>query len=259
MSAIQVSKGFHRFGIFLGVLTFVVCIVAGAREFDPSSWWAAGAILALAAYGLSRLLGWSVNGFRSPAMDQADRGNIAERSTAQQRREPEAPLRPAALSSDAPTVSPPSRDSRWSPQPDGSPPNLGGWLLLPALNTFLAPLFFLVSLFALYPVVQAFGRLNGTMQAYVAISVAINVGLAVAWIYACFLLAKRRRAFPGLFMELLIVSAVVISGDIVAASSLLNIQPDGSSYRDLGRAFVGVAIWVPYMLRSKRVAATFIG
>ncbi|MBN9438326.1 DUF2569 domain-containing protein [Bosea sp. (in: a-proteobacteria)] len=259
MSAIQVSKGFHRFGIFLGALTFVVCIVAGAREFDPSSWWAAGAILALTAYGLSRLLGWSVNGFRSPVMSQAGTGHIAERSTPPQRLEPEAPIEPQAVSSDAPTVSPPSRDSRWSPQPDGSPPNLGGWLLLPALNTFLAPLFLLASLFALYPVMQAFGRLNGTMQAYVAISVAINVGLAAAWVYACILLAKRRSAFPGLFIGLLMVSALVVSGDIVAASTLLDIQPDSSSYRDLARAFVGVAIWVPYMLRSKRVAATFIG
>ncbi|MBN9438831.1 DUF2569 domain-containing protein [Bosea sp. (in: a-proteobacteria)] len=259
MSAIQVSKGFHRFGIFLSALTFVVCIVAGAREFDPSSWWAAGAILALAAYGLSRLLGWSVNGFRSPAIAQAGRGNIAERPTAQPHREAEGQPRHAALSSAVPTVSPPSRDSRWSPLPDGSPPNLGGWLLLPALSTFLAPLFVLAGLFTLYPVVQVFGRLNGTMQAYVAISVAINVGLAVAWIYACILLAKRRRAFPGLFMGLLIMSAVLVSGDIVAASSLLNIQPDSSSYRDLGRALSGVVIWVPYMLMSKRVAATFIG
>jgi hypothetical protein len=29
--------------------------------------------------------------------------------------------------------------------------------------------------------------------------------------------------------------------------------------RDLMRSIVGVLIWVPYVLRSKRVAATFVG
>lgn len=259
MSAIQVSKGFHRFGIFLGVLTFVVCVVVGARAFDPSSWWAAGAILSPAAYGLSRLLGWSVNGFRSPAIAQADKGVVAEQSAAPPLREPERQSQQAPSPSYTPAVSAPDPDGRWMPQPDGSPPNIGGWLLLPALSTVLTPVYVLIGLFALYPVVQAFGRLDGILQAYVALSVAINVGLAGAWIYAFVLLVKRRRSFPDLYIALLIVSAVVVSADIIAASSLLNIQPDSSSYRDLGRALGGVAIWVPYMLRSKRVAATFIG
>lgn len=252
MSAVQISKGFHRFGIFLGFLTFVICIVAGAREYDPSSWWAGGAILALAAYGLSRLLGWSVNGFRPAAIDSANRLTTSAPPIRQARSELDEGAQHAAVST-------PARDSRWEPQPDGSPPAIGGWLLLPLLSTFLAPLFLLVGLSELYPAVQAFGRLNGILQTYIAVAVAINVGLAVSWAYACVLLVKRRRSFPGLFIGLLIVSAIVVSADIIAASSLLNIPPDSGSYRDLGRAFVGVAIWVPYMLKSKRVAATFIG
>lgn len=259
MAAIQVSRGFHRFGIFLGMLALVVCIVVGSGRYDPTPWWIGGVLLALAAYGLSRLLGWSINGFLSPPAEGSVQRPAAKSATKPVFSEPNVASHDQHLMDDAPSVASPAQETRWQPQPDGSPPALGGWLLLPALSTFLSPFFIMSGLIELYPAMQAFSRVNGTLQTYIAASVAINAALAIAWVYACFLLVKRRREFPGLFMGLLLISAVVVCGDIVAAATLLNIQPESSSYRDLGRAFVGAAIWVPYMLRSKRVAATFIG
>lgn len=258
MAAIQVSRGFHRFGIFLGVLALVVCIVMGAGRYDPIPWWIGGVLLALATYGLSRLLGWSINGFLSPPAKGVVERTGAKSSTEPVLGAPKVACHDQHLTADAPLVASPATETRWQPQPNGSPPVLGGWLLLPALSTFLSPIFVMVGLIELYPAMQVFNRVSGTLQTYIAASVAINATLAIAWVYACLLLAKRRRRFPSLFMGLLLISAVVVCGDIVAAATLLNIQPESSSFRDLGRAFVGVAIWVPYMLRSKRVAATFV-
>lgn len=257
MAAIQISRGFHRFGIFLGVLALVICIVVGSGHYDPAPWWIGGMLLALTAYGLSRLLGWSINGFLSSPTKDIGKSPVARFATEPALGTPE--VASQHLTDGAPAVAPPVRDMRWQPQSDGSPPALGGWLLLPTLSTFLSPFFIAAGLIEIYPAVQVFGRVSGTLQAYIAASVAINLGLAISWIYACFLLAKRRRSFPSLFIGLLLISAVVVCGDLIAASSLLNIQLESSSYRDLGRAFLGVAVWVPYMLRSKRVAATFIG
>ena len=254
MSSLQISRGFHRLGIFAALLSFTVCVIIGSNKYDPAGWWIGGIALAAISYGLSRLLGWSVNGFYSSPPEQA----VAV-AAAPGRIEPSFAAEVSSPRSAATIAMVTAPESRWPKSSDGSPPTIGGWLVLPALSTFLAPLFLLKGMYDLIPAFSALPQLRADLQAFVMVSGVVNLALAVSWAYACYLLANRKRAFPTLFMTLMIVSALVVSADQVASVQLLGSKVDQDGMRDLMRAIVGVVVWVPYMLRSKRVAATFVG
>lgn len=253
MTSLQISRGFHRLGIFAALLSFTICVIIGSNKYDPAGWWIGGIMLAATAYGLSRLLGWSVNGFYSPPSEPA----VAVPASPG-RVEPSlgAGVSNPRNADTTAVVAPP--DTRWAKAPDGSPPTIGGWLVLPALSTFLAPLFLLKGLYDLIPAFSALSQLRPDLQAFVVASGVVNLALTASWGYACYLLANRKRAFPAVFMALMIISALVVSADQVASVQLLGTLVDQDGVRDLMRAIVGVVVWVPYMLRSKRVAATFV-
>lgn len=254
MTSLQISRGFHRLGIFAALLSFTVCVIVGSNKYDPAGWWIGGVALAAASYGLSRLLGWSVNGFYSPAPATA-----VAATAAPGRIEPSFAAGASNSKSAGNVATVASPDNRWPKASDGSPPTIGGWLVLPALSTFLAPLFLIKGMYDLIPAFRALPQLSADLQAFVVISGVVNLALVVSWGFACYLLANRKRTFPTVFMMLMIISALVVSADQVASVQLLGSSVDHDGMRDLMRAIVGVVVWVPYMLRSKRVAATFVG
>lgn len=71
--------------------------------------------------------------------------------------------------------------------------------------------------------------------------VLVNIGLITAWVYIAFLFFKKKAAFPKWYIGIWSFTPVF--------------DPDTS--KDLIRLFITALIWVPYILVSKRVKATF--
>jgi hypothetical protein len=70
---------------------------------------------------------------------------------------------------------------------------------------------------------------------------------------------KRKRAFPKVFVVLMIFSVAFIIADMWAVGALIKTedQDKTEAVADIVKMLVQCAIWIPYMLTSRRVALTF--
>jgi hypothetical protein len=90
------------------------------------------------------------------------------------------------------------------------------------------------------------GPLNWTMLGY-SICVAV-------------LFFKQRRTFPRFYIGLLAGSAILGTVDYAWGASIPFIaeELDSGDLRQMTRGWMACLIWIPYMLLSKRVRATFV-
>jgi hypothetical protein len=86
-----------------------------------------------------------------------------------------------------------------------------------------------------------------------------NVVLLAWALVLLYLFFTTRRAFPRAMITFLIVRVIIQVADIFVASSIPlaagSIGP--SVYGSLAGNLLVVSVWVPYFLKSHRVAATF--
>ena len=70
----------------------------------------------------------------------------------------------------------------------------------------------------------------------------------------------KSRDFPKWYIGIAVFSLVFIVADAFAIKLVLPSEPvfDPDTIKELMRSVIMVTIWVPYMLVSKRVKATFI-
>jgi len=156
-------------------------------------------------------------------------------------------------------------------QASEEPRGLKGWLLLVGLGITLSPVRILWDLFKIY--LPAFT--DGTWSVYtdpaspdytphygssVVIETLLNVALFLYALLVAFLFYSKSRFFPKLYIGLLLTySAFTI------ASAWLRTWPypdeaifSEETIPDIFRSFIPCAIWIPYMLLSKRVRNTFV-
>jgi len=88
----------------------------------------------------------------------------------------------------------------------------------------------------------------------------VNSAIVLAHIYLIYLFFSKHYGFPKFYISLIVFSFVFIILDAWAATFVVPDEPmfDPDTIKELSRAAGGVVIWVPYMLMSKRVAATFV-
>jgi hypothetical protein len=148
---------------------------------------------------------------------------------------------------------------------------IGGWLIIVAIGLILAPIRLLVVLFKdLLPVLstEAWSRLTtpGT-EAYhplwaplLLFEIIGNCLFILFPIIIAFFFFQRRRFVPTLIIVLLLANLVFVTIDYFAADLIpfVAAQGDTGSLAELIRVLVASAIWVPYLLVSKRVKATFV-
>lgn len=147
------------------------------------------------------------------------------------------------------------------------PVGLGGWLILPMLGLFATPLTGMAQM-ATYPdVSDAWPYLTLAQSTFITAEIAANaVLLFVAPIALLFFMFKRLEIFPGWYMIWAGVAPVILIGDALLgyavfpeafANGTAEIF-DEETMRSIGRSIVGAVIWIPYMMRSERVANTFV-
>jgi len=147
---------------------------------------------------------------------------------------------------------------------------LGGWLILVALGVVIGPIrlsFLIVSTYS--PIFNdgTWGLLtNPVSESYIPyfsplliFEILGNVIFILIGIYMIYLFFSKHYLFPKIFIPYYIASLIFILLDAWLVSLIFDIPIfDPETMRELGRTLIGVLIWIPYMLVSKRVKVTFV-
>jgi len=88
----------------------------------------------------------------------------------------------------------------------------------------------------------------------------INAMFVATYAYLIYLFITEHYLFPKVYIATVLASAVFIPLDAWACSFVLVDQPifDYNTTKELARTLIALFVWVPYMLVSKRVKATFV-
>lgn len=148
---------------------------------------------------------------------------------------------------------------------------LGGWLILVGLGIIISPIRIAVQIYQIYSGIFSNGSWTalttpGTetynpLWAPILIGeVAINGGLFLMWVFIAFLFFSKKRVFPKFYIGILLFTLTFILLDALATRSVLPNVPifDDETIKAFGQSLIASLIWVPYMLVSKRVKATFV-
>jgi hypothetical protein len=142
---------------------------------------------------------------------------------------------------------------------------IGGWLVLLAFGQVLGILRLLVTLGQYYTTISAelWKQFPTALWGEAALNAAM-VGLVVCTTVQLF---RHSRHFPSLFIGQTIFAIVMPLVDLVWLASIFALATDRpiSEFLTLDAkegvqmfaAVIGAAIWIPYILRSRRVANTF--
>lgn len=175
---------------------------------------------------------------------------------------PAGPQPSLALASEAPAAVPFST-------PAFSVPNdlegIGGWLILVAIGLVFSPLYILGTTAATYlpllnnPSIAVFMESHPGLRAMLFFELVTNVIFVLFLLALNYLFFTKRRSFPTYFILFLVVQFVLMAGDLVLAHALLpNLPVSAKGATALMRSLVGMAIWIPYFIVSKRAKATFV-
>lgn len=148
---------------------------------------------------------------------------------------------------------------------------IGGWLILVAIGIIITPLRIVTMIIVTYPDLFSSGvwdalttpeseAYNPLWAPVIIAELLVNCGLLLAWLYMGYKFFTKSKEFPKWYIGLAIFSLAFIVADALAVSLVLPGEPlfDTDTLGELFRALIMVFIWVPYMLVSKRVKATFV-
>jgi len=150
---------------------------------------------------------------------------------------------------------------------------LRGWLILVGLTIILSPLRIIAFIFQVYS--ELFS--NGTWEALTTRGtevynqfwfwapilmalIVINGGLLIVWLFIAYLFVSKKKVFPKWYIGVLVF---YLPFNLISALSMKAVLPnepifDPDTIKELASSLLGILIWVPYMLVSKRVKATFV-
>jgi hypothetical protein len=148
---------------------------------------------------------------------------------------------------------------------------LGGWLILVGLGIVLSPLRIVYFIIQTYSEVFTNGSweilttpgnasYNHLWAPLLIGELAINIGLLLTWVFIAYLFFTKKRLFPKFYIAILLFTLAFILIDSLAMKSVLPDEPvfDEATIMEFVRSLIASLIWVPYMLVSKRVKATFV-
>ncbi|HEB58023.1 MAG TPA: DUF2569 domain-containing protein [Gammaproteobacteria bacterium] len=147
---------------------------------------------------------------------------------------------------------------------------IGGWLILVAIGVVFTPIRIAKFLLETYPPIFREGAWDALttpgndayhplLATIIGAEMVLNLLLLAASGILLALFFSRKAAFPKWYIGIAVFSLVFIALDAMAIKLVLPDEPmfDPETASELIRSLVTVVIWVPYMLVSKRVKATF--
>lgn len=163
------------------------------------------------------------------------------------------------------------RHRRFDPEPragSGEPLPIGGWLIVLAVILILRPLR-LVGEIVRDPglfdqsvwdiAVQGMVTTSPLgMILLMAAEIVINALLLVGGLWLILLFFQRRSSFPRVFLLYVAGSALLLTLDTFATRSIMAAASGFVGYSNALMAWLHLLIWGPYLLKSKRVARTFV-
>ena len=151
------------------------------------------------------------------------------------------------------------------------PEGLGGWLILPLIGLVISPI--RIGLLIATTFLPAFADgsweylthrdSEGYHPLWGPLLVAEMVFNAFFVMYSLFLLVlffMKHAWFPRAVIIYYLSNLVFIAGDaaVIGLVPGLGLELDGEVTQEIVRALIGIAIWVPYFLVSRRVKNTFV-
>lgn len=148
---------------------------------------------------------------------------------------------------------------------------IGGWLILVAIGIIVTPIRLFVLIISTYSEIFSTGTwdlvttpgsaaYNALWGPIIIGEMLINSGMLIAWLYMAYLFFAKKSLFPKWYIAVAVSGLVFIVIDAFAVKLVLPDEPvfDSDTLKELARSLIMVLVWVPYMLVSKRVKATFI-
>ena len=148
---------------------------------------------------------------------------------------------------------------------------IGGWLLLVLLGLAITPFRTLGMVITTYVPIFTSGQFSDLTDPaspnYHALwgvllpaEVIGNMLLGAAAVVGIILMFRKSRIFPKWMIGFYLFNLAFVIADSFVAEMIPAVaaQDMSESGKEITRAVVGTAIWVPYMLVSKRVKATFV-
>lgn len=154
---------------------------------------------------------------------------------------------------------------------DNNLKGLTGWLVFVGLGVLISPIRLLVTITPTYkPIFE-----DGTWAAFTTVGselytpyfgsliigeIALNTIMIVASLCLIYLFFSKHYLFPKLYIGIVAISLIFIPLDAWVVTKVFPDEPmfDPETINEFTRSFIVGVIWVPYMLFSKRVQATFV-
>lgn len=144
-----------------------------------------------------------------------------------------------------------------APLRDGLYDRIGGWLVLPAISTYLTPVFMAYSA---YDNLRFFSpSLSEAAQMIILAAGGLAIAQCIGWFYVCVLLSRLDAYFPRMFVIMSLANVAINVAMLLVLVAYTNGSLIADDARDAIRSLMQAIVWVPYMLISKRVKATFLG
>lgn len=148
---------------------------------------------------------------------------------------------------------------------------LGGWLIIIGIGLFMSPISIVVELGPMYYSILADGVIpaitnplsefyNPLLMLLIFGELVINSLMAVVSVYLIYLFFSKHYQFPKVYIAVTIISVIIFPLDAWLGSLVFPNQPlfDDETLKYFFRSLVAAMIWIPYMLVSERVKATFV-
>lgn len=148
---------------------------------------------------------------------------------------------------------------------------IGGWLILVAIGIVITPFRLGLLMVQTYPEIftsgawealttEGSGVYSPFWAPFILGEILVNSIMLLAWLYIAYLFFSKKAALPKWYIGLAVFGLVFVIADAFAIRLVVSDAPifDADIVRELMRSLITVVIWVPYMLVSKRVKATFV-
>lgn len=147
-----------------------------------------------------------------------------------------------------------------------------GWLILVAIGVVISPFKIAFGATAAFmPLFQdgiwrvlvtpGTEALHPFWMPLLSLEITYNLAMFGVLIWLNVLFFSKHRWMPRLYITVLLTTLVFLPFDSFLVSLILDGEPvwDDQTVQEFARSAIAAAIWIPYMLKSERVKATFTG